>query len=180
MRRSSVRFDGTVVFVSPPRWLVVLGAILLAALTFGSGDPPRIVEGHARELAEIRSLFVVTNDVDCRSVFCAVMQKELPQVTLAERAEDADALAVLTASFERESIGLPDTGGCAPCQAQAPPQKLDVEKRKVVLSVLVPTGPNEYRRILFTNASGGFGSNPDERLALQFARTWKKWAKSKR
>jgi hypothetical protein len=171
-----VRVDLATLFAPPDKALTVLMALLLAVSSLGAEDTPRIVEGAARELAKVRSIFVVSNDEASRGSFSTALEKSLPEVTIAERAEDADAIVVLTSSLVREVVQIPDSGGCAPCQAQVGPQRLDLESRKVVLSVLVPTGPDEYRRILFANASGGFGSNPEERVAIQFRKAWKKWA----
>jgi hypothetical protein len=162
--------------VAPGKWLALAGILMLALSAVGDDQSPRIVEGKARELAGVSSFFIVTNDPSCQRAFCEHLQDELPDVAVVERAEDADAIMVLSSSLEREVIFLPDSGSCTPCQAKEPtPPRRDIERRKVVLSVLIPTGVNEYRRIYSANASGAFGTNPDERVAIQFVKAWRKW-----
>lgn len=86
-------------------------AIAIAFLTITGASRQRIVEtGQTKELKGVTRFYVNAISKDIRNNIIAELKKQLPQVTIAEKAEDAQVWLLFTAQRRNSPKGDPTMG----------------------------------------------------------------------
>jgi hypothetical protein len=84
--------------------------IAIAFLTIAAASRQRVEPGQAKELKGVTRLYVSAISKDTRNNIIAEIKKRLPEVTIAERAEDAQVWLLFSAQRRSSPKGDPTLG----------------------------------------------------------------------
>jgi hypothetical protein len=153
------------------RWIFIAAAC--AALTLAAADAPRVEKGSPKELRGVERLCIASNDPAQVEILSERLRAVLPDLEIVDDPEQAEVMLVVT--FQEESItsAPPPAGACGSCSASAwspPPQTVT----RAVASVVRPTGPDSYRKLITSTWSGPAAPLLCNQIAQHFARAYRK------
>jgi hypothetical protein len=85
-------------------------SIAIAFLTITAASRQRVEPGQAKELKGVTRLYVSAVSKDTRNNIIAQIQKQLPQVTITEKSEDAEVWLLFSAQRRSSPKGDPTMG----------------------------------------------------------------------
>jgi hypothetical protein len=145
-------------------WIAILAITALS-------QQPVVEPGRALELKGVTRVYVSTSNSDARTSISAEIRTQLPQLTIAERSEDADVWLLFSA--KRRSFSKTD-----PISTFGSSRSMGTSLEYEIVasgSVIKPVTKESARRLIeFSDKSETNMSFPERALGLKFAKAFVK------
>ena len=145
-------------------------SIAIAFLTITAASRQRVEPGKAKELKGVTRLYVSAVSKDTRNNIIAEIQKQLPQVTITEKSEDAEVWLLFSAQRRSYPKGDPTSG------LSSVTSGVSVEYEMIGSGAAIKPVTKERTRRLweFTDTTETTMSFPEQSLSTKFARAFVK------
>lgn len=147
--------------------------MVLAVVSCRSSVQQR-VDPQPQEIPAIHRLWIGGADGQCVADVVAAIRSGLPQVTLVQRPEWAEAILLVNTSVSRMEGLPPAQDGCEPCRAARGERtsRPVLESRSGTAHLLIPDGSGSYRAVLRVEAGEGAATPLGRRLGERFVRAF--------